>query len=170
MSDQTALPRRPAIKINSFFHTGFTVKDIHRSIEWYTRILGMQVMREPKEFDSEWLAAVVGYPKVRIILGMVGVPGSHSIELLQYVGPRGFQGPNRNDRCDVGGAHCGMLVDDVRAWYRKLKADGVWVSGEPQLRDMPYPWARYAFYFKDPDGHWLEMVERAPKPEGSAEN
>jgi catechol 2,3-dioxygenase-like lactoylglutathione lyase family enzyme len=130
----------------------------------------MQVMREPKEFSSEWLAAVVGYPKVRIILGMVGVPGGHSIELLQYVEPKGDQGPNRLGRADVGSAHCGMLVDDARGWYRKLKAEGGWVSGEPTLRDLPYPWGRYAFYFKDPDGNLLEMVERAPKPSGSTEN
>jgi catechol 2,3-dioxygenase-like lactoylglutathione lyase family enzyme len=146
------------------------VSDIEKSIEWYSKALGMQVMRPPTEVATEWLAAVVGYPKVRIILAMVGVPGAHSIELLQYIEPKGYGGPNRNDRRDVGAAHCGMLVDDARAWYRKLKGAGVWVSGEPTLRDAPYPWARYAFYLKDPDGNYLEMVERLPKPEGSKEN
>ena len=163
-------PRRTAIKINAFYHTGFVVKDIKKSIEWYTRVLGMQVMREPSENASEWIAAVIGYPKVRLILAMVGVPGGHSIELIQFIEPKGHPGPNRNDRADVGAAHCGMLVDDVRAWHRKLKSEGAWVAGEPALRDLPYPWGRYAFYFRDPDGNCLEMVERLPKPEGSREN
>ncbi|GEM_PF-254149 len=166
---------RTAIKITAFYHTGFVVKDIHKSIEWYSKVLGMQVMRQPAETSTEWLAAVVGYPKVRLVLAMVGVPGGHSIELIQYLEPKGHQGPNKSDRCDVGAAHCGMLVDDVRAWHRKLKAAGVWVAGvwvagEPTLRDVPYPWGRYAFYFRDPDGNYLEMVERLPRPEGSKEN
>ena len=162
--------RSVPIKINAFYHTGFTVSDIHRSIEWYTKVLGLQVMRQPSENASDWIGAVVGYPKTHLILAMVGVPGGHTIELIQYLEPKGFMGPNRNDRCDVGAAHCGMLVDDVRAWYRRLKAEGVWVAGEPALRDLPYPWGRYAFYFQDPDGNYLEMVERLPKPQGSKEN
>ncbi len=170
MAKRVRLTRRREININSIYHTGFTVSDIRRSIDWYTRVLGMQVMRQPKEVDTPWLAAVVGYPKVRIILGMVGVPGEASIELLQYVEPHGFRGTNRNRPGDVGAAHCGMLVDDVRAWYQRIKSEGGWVAGEPTLRDLPYPWGRYAFYFADPDGNYLEMVERLPRPEGSTEN
>ena len=69
----------------------------------------------------------------------------------------------------VGSAHCGMLVDNVRQWYEHLKANGVRVTGPPTLRDVGYPWGRYAVYFQDPDGNWLEFAERAPRPEGSTE-
>ncbi len=63
-----------------------------------------------------------------------------------------------------------MIADDVQGWYERLKEAGLNVMGPPVLRDAQYPWARYAFYFQDPDGNWLEFVERGPRPEGSTEN
>jgi hypothetical protein len=63
-----------------------------------------------------------------------------------------------------------MVVDSVPAWRSKLEQAGITVFGPKEVRDLGYPWARLAIYFQDPDGNWLEMVERHPRPEGSKEN
>ena len=157
------------MKIIHPYHTGFVVSDMQRSIDFYTNVLGMRVEREPTEVSTKWLADVVGYDEVTMVLAMVGVGSGSSIELLQYVKPNGGRREHMDDRNKVGAAHCGMLVDSVLEWYEHLKANNVRVTGPPTLRDVGYPWGRYAVYFQDPDGNWLEFAERHPKPEGSTE-
>ena len=157
------------MKIIHPYHTGFVVSDMQRSIDFYTNVLGMRVEREPTEVSSKWLADVVGYDQVTMVLAMVGIGSGSSIELLQYKEPDGGFREHMEDRNRVGAAHCGMLVDSVLDWYEHLKANDVRVTGPPTLRDVPYPWGRYAVYFQDPDGNWLEFAERHPRPEGSTE-
>ena len=158
------------MKILQPYHTGFVVSDIERSIDFYTSVLGMKIERQPSTVSTHWLAGVVGYDQVSITIAMVGVGRGSSIELLQYNEPHGRAKTGLDDRNNVGSAHCGMLVDDVRSWYTHLESKGVRTTGPPVFRDADFPWARYAFYFQDPDGNWLEFAERAPRPEGSMEN
>ena len=63
-----------------------------------------------------------------------------------------------------------MVVDDVPAWRERIEASGIKVFGPKHERNLEYPWARYAIYFQDLDGNWLEMVSRDPKPEDSKSN
>ena len=158
------------MEIKALYHTGFVVGDLDRSLRFYTEVLGMRVERPATELSGDWISNVVGYPGTRLRSAFVGIGDGHSIELLQYLSPPGASGPNPPDRNRVGAAHAGMLVDDVRAWYERLRAAGVTVAGPPSLRDAEFPWARYAIYFRDPDGNWLELVERAPRPAGSQAN
>ena len=154
------------MEIESLFHTGLVVSDLDRALEFYTGMLGLSVERPAAEQSSEWIARVVGFDSARLRMAYVGAGGGHSIELIEYVEPAGSKDSNPAQRNNVGAAHVGMVVDDVRTWYEKLAAAGVRVTGPPSKRETEYPWATYAFYFQDPDGNWLEMVERAPRPEG----
>ncbi len=158
------------MQVNSIYHTGFAVRDLERSLEFYTGTLGMSIERGPAESDSPWLAQVVGYDSVRIKMAYVGVGDGHSIELLEYIEPFGTPQPGLYDRNRPGSAHAAMVVDDVSAWRERLESSRIKVFGPREVRDLEYPWARLAIYFQDPDGNWLEMVERDPKPPGSTEN
>lgn len=158
------------MSIQSIYHTGFVVRDLAESLEFYTGFLGMSIERGPAESDSPWLAEVVGYPSIRMRMAYVGVGDGHSIELIEYIEPFATPQPGLNDRNRPGSAHAAMVVDDVTGWREKLEARRVKVFGPREVRDLEYPWARLAIYFQDPDGNWLEMVEREPKPEGSTEN
>ncbi len=166
----TVSPHRENMQVQSIYHTGFIVRDLDRSIKFYTGLLGMRIERAPIETDSPWLAQVVGYPTVRMKMAYVGVGDGHSIELIEYVEPFGTPQPGLYDRNRPGSAHAAMVVDDLPAWREKLEAQGFTAFGPSEVRDLDYPWARLAIYFQDPDGNWLEMVERNPKPEGSTEN
>ena len=156
--------------IQALYHTGLIVADLDRSLAFYTGVLGMRVERGPSELSGDWISAVVGYRGARIRLAFVGVGDGHSIELIQYLSPAGSRVPAPAERNRVGATHVGMMVDDARAWYEHLRSAGIEVTGEPTLRDVEFPWARYAFYFRDPDGNWLEFAERAPRPQGSRSN
>lgn len=154
----------------TIYHTGFVVSDIDRALDFYTRVLGLSVERQPSTSELPWLAEVVGYEKVKMRFAYVGVGDGHSIELIEYVLPRGEARSDQFERNKPGTAHAAMIVDDVPAWRKRLEAEGVKVFGPNYERDIEYPWARAAIYFQDPDGNWLEMSSRDPKPEGSTDN
>ncbi|MEK9675088.1 MAG: VOC family protein [Chloroflexota bacterium] len=156
--------------VQTVYHTGFVVAELDKSLEFYTEVLGMNIERAPTTSDSPWIAEVVGYPGVKMRQAYVGVGDGHSIELIEYMDPRGDRRSDQFDRNKPGSAHAAMVVDDVPAWRDKLESLGVNVLGPRYEREVDYPWARYAIYFQDPDGNWLEMISRNPKPEGSQEN
>ena len=158
------------MKIQTIYHTGFVVRDLDESLEFYTEVLGMVVERQPAVSDSDWISEVVGYEKVTMRQAYVGVGDGHSIELIQYVEPRSDVRTDQFDRNRPGSAHAAMIVDSVPQWRERLESRGVQVFGPRCKRNLEYPWAQYAIYFQDPDGNWLEMVSRGTKPEGSKEN
>ena len=154
------------MKLKWMYHTGFVVRDMERSLRFYRDLLGMKVERDAV-VDGEWISQVVGYPNVKLRLVFVGLGDErHSVELLQYINP-----PSRQDgpaeRSAVGASHLGIIVDDLEALYQDLAAKEVKFVSPPLFRDAAYPWARGACYLSDPDGNWLEFVERAPAPPGA---
>lgn len=152
------------MRIDTIYHTGFVVADLDRALAFYTDTLGLTVERAPFESSSDWLAQVVGYEKVRMRIAFVGPGDGHVIELLQYIEPHGELRSDQHDRNRPGSAHAAFVVDHVAAWRATLEAAGVSCFGPVEERDEPYPAARLAIYFQDPDGNWLEMVQRDPAP------
>jgi len=156
--------------IQTIYHTGFIVENLDKALDFYIRVLGFNIEREPTISDTPWIAEVVGYPTVKMRQAYVGVGDGHSIELIEYMNPRAEVRSDQHDRNRRGSAHAAMVVDSVPEWRERLDAEGIKTFGPTYERDLEYPWARYAIYFQDPDGNWLEMVSRNPKPEGSTHN
>ena len=66
----------------------------------------------------------------------------------------------------IGVGHLGIIVDDLDAFYKKLSSIGVKFVNAPANRtEATYPWAKKACYLQDPDGNWLEFIERDPQPD-----
>ena len=158
------------MKVENLYHTGLVVSDLEAAVEFYSRTLGLNVERPITDMSSEFLDRCVGLDGIELRMAYVGTGSGHSIELIEYRAPAGSKSPAGFERNDVGAAHVGMIVDDVLGWYERLLGEGLNAMGPPIMRDAEYPWARYGFYFQDPDGNWLEFVERGPKPEGSTQN
>ena len=154
------------------YHTGFVVENLEASLHFYIDILGLKIEREPATQSGEWISDVVGLKNIELKMAFVGVGDGHSIELFEYLNPTGKKREDMDKVFLPGSAHCALIVDDIRSWFKKLKENNVKIlsNGEPTLRDKPYPWARYAIYIQDPDGNVIEMVERAKKPKGNSEN
>ena len=161
-------PTMPSIQ--NIYHTGFIVEDLDKALDFYTRVLGMNVERSLAISETPWISEVVGYEDVKMRQAYVGVGDGHSIELIEYVRPRGEKRSDQFDRNRPGSAHAAMIVDDVPAWRDRLEVEGIKSFGPRYERELEYPWARFAIYFQDPDGNWLEMISRNSKPEGSTEN
>ena len=153
--------------VETIYHTGIVVSDLERSLRFYMETLGLTIERPTREITGEWISAVTGHADTSLRMVWVGTGDGYSIELLEYRQPPGDKGPNERGGNDVGAMHVGMIVDDVHAWYARLSAQGVTFAGPPPPKqDAKFPWARCAAYLQDPDGNWLELLEREPVPTG----
>lgn len=149
------------------YHVGFIVDDLEKSLEWYTNVLGLQVEREIREVSGEWISAVTGFENTRLKMVWVGTGNGCSIELDQYVTPPGSDNSPTSARNDVRASHVGIQVDDVHAEYQRMSKLGVKFAGPPPVKlDNEFPWANCAVFLQDPDGNWIELLERNPPPAG----
>ena len=154
-------------KLTWMNHTGFVVADMEEALRFYRDLLGFTEDRNLVA-EGEFISQLVGYPDTRLHVVYLGLGDMrHALELLQYLSPVG--GPAAPiERNSIGAAHLGIIVEDLESMYRELSAKGVRFANPPAVRpDAEYPWARKACYLQDPDGNWLEFVERAPPPPGS---
>ena len=149
------------------YHVGFIVDDLEKSLEWYTNVLGLQVEREIREVSGEWISAVTGFENTCLKMVWVGTGNGCSFELDQYVSPPGSNNPPTSARNDVRASHVGIEVDDVHAEYQRMSKLGVKFAGPPPVKlDNEFPWANCAVFLQDPDGNWIELLERNPPPAG----
>jgi catechol 2,3-dioxygenase-like lactoylglutathione lyase family enzyme len=139
---------------------GMTVSDMDRSIDFFSDVLTFR-----KVSDVE----VAGGEHERL-LGLFGVRmrvvrmrlGGEEIELTEYLAPRGRPIPVDSRSNDRWFQHVAIIVSDMDAAYARLREHRVeHASPEPQrLPDWnPNAGGIKAFYFKDPDGHPLEILQ-----------
>lgn len=148
------------------YHVGFVVSDVEKSLKWYTEVLGLKVEREIRELSGDWISAVTGFPGSRMKMAWVGTGGGASIELDEYVTPPGSNDQPTANQNDVRASHVGVQVDDVHAEYERMSALGFRFAGPPPVKlDNEFPWANCAVFLQDPDGNWIELLERN-RPKG----
>ncbi len=136
-----------------------TVSSAERLAEFYTGVLEFLRVGEYEASDSgaARLAAVPGLRTRTVRLAL----GGECVELVQAVTPVGRPKPAGERSNDLTFQHMAIVVRDMDAAYAKLRTARVrQVSSEPQR--IP-DWNRAAagiraFYFRDPDGHNLELI------------
>lgn len=142
---------------------GIVVEDMDRSIDFYTRVLDFE-----KTADQE----VLGEPYERFT-GLFGVRmrvvqlqlGSETIELTQYLTPRGRLIPRDSRSNDRWFQHIAIVTTDMDRAYARLRQHKVgYASTAPQTLPLSNPNAGgiSAFYFRDPDDHVLEIIHFPP--------
>lgn len=156
--ERTALPPVAAVAT-----VGMTVADLARSVDFYTRVLGFTLRSEvvAAGTDVERLDGVPGARKRVTRLAL----GAETIELSEYVTPRGRPIPADAWSNDRTFQHVAIVTSDMRRADRRLRGARVRpVSAGPQrLPDWnPNAGGIEAFYFEDPDGHVLEAIHFPP--------
>ena len=143
--------------LKSFFHTGFVVKDLEKSVTFYTNVLGLRVATR-MERKGEFINQVLAFPDAHVIGAMVYQGEEHQLELIQYINPA--SGPGGIARNDLGATHLAFFVDDLDKFYLDTKERGLRFNNPPaSLADDHGHLQRKAMYAQDPDGNWLEFVE-----------
>jgi lactoylglutathione lyase len=128
--------------MSRFLHTMIRVGDLQRSVDFYTKLLGMRELRRRDVPDGKYTLAFVGY----------GDEDSNAvIELTHNYG---------TDHYDQGTAfgHLAIGVPDVAATCEKVRAGGGKVTRE--AGPVKFGTTVIAFV-EDPDGYKIELVQRA---------
>jgi catechol 2,3-dioxygenase-like lactoylglutathione lyase family enzyme len=146
--------------ITGVHHTGITVSNLERSIEFYHDVLGLDFVTEPSPvFSGEELATGLGVPGASLRL-VIFKAGNARVELLQYCTPDSpIDKPMpQNAR---GAQHVAFLVDDIEATVKELEAKGIAFFSPINVVDQGLLAGWRWVYFSDPDGITLELVEVA---------
>jgi catechol 2,3-dioxygenase-like lactoylglutathione lyase family enzyme len=147
-------------EVSGLHHTGYTVSDLDRSLEFYRDLLGCELLGI-QERDGGYLAAIVGYPDAHVRMAHLRAAGSqHIIELFEYLSPT--PGRLALEPRNVGTAHMCFVVEDLDATYARLVAAGVEFISSPVDVDMGASAGGRALYLWDPDGIPMELFQLPP--------
>ena len=138
---------------------GLTVSDLQRSVRFFADVLGFETLSEsefagrPHELLSGVFGARTRVARLRL--------GDEHIELTEYLAPRGRPYPGDTRGNDRWFQHIAIIVSDMERAYARLREHGVpHASTGPQLLPdwNPNAGGISAHYFRDPDGHFLEVL------------
>lgn len=142
---------------------GMTVSDLDRAVDFYTSVLSFEKVGEVELAGTEY-EQVQGVFGLRIRTARLRL-GDEFIELTEYLAPKGRPLPADSRSNDRWFQHIAIIVSDMERAYAHLREHKVQhASSGPQL--LP-AWNKntagiQAFYFKDPDGHPLEVLQFPP--------
>jgi catechol 2,3-dioxygenase-like lactoylglutathione lyase family enzyme len=143
--------------ITGAHHTSFTIADLDRSLAFFRDRLGLEVI-STREIANDYFGRIVGLPGCRVKAAMLRIPGSdHHVELFEYLVPGGL--PCLPRPCDPGSAHLSLLVDDLPAFYEKLRRDNVAFVSEPVRIESGPNQGGYGVYLRDPGGILIELFQ-----------
>ena len=142
---------------------GIPVSDADRAVAFYSEVLSFEKVADREVWGTgyEHLYGVFGM-RLRMVRMRLG---DESIELMQFLTPRGRPLPADSRANDRWFQHVAIIVSDMDRAYATLRAHKVeHASTGPQLLPAWNPNAGgiSAFYFRDPDGNFLEILHFPP--------
>ena len=155
----SASARAEEPRIRAVDAVGMTVADMDRSVDFYTRLLGFTSVSDVEVAGEAYERLRDVFPvRMRVVRLRLG---REYLELTEYLAPKGRPAPVDARSNDRWFQHVAIVVSDIDRAYRSLHDERVThVSPEPQrLPDWnPDAGGIRAFYFRDPDGHPLELI------------
>ncbi|MDK9720241.1 MAG: lactoylglutathione lyase [Rhodospirillales bacterium] len=125
-----------------FLHAMIRVFDLQKSLDFYTRHLGMSLLRKSD------------FPEGRFTLAFVGYGGEESNTVLELT-----HNWDQKEAYAVGTGfgHLALGVSDIHAVCESLAAEGVKIPRPPG--PMKHGSTVIAF-IEDPDGYKIELIEK----------
>jgi catechol 2,3-dioxygenase-like lactoylglutathione lyase family enzyme len=146
--------------VRSVEAVGMTVADMERSVAFFTQVLTFRKVSDVEAAGEDWdrLHGLFA-SRLRIVRLQLG---DEQIELTEYLTPRGRPVPPDSRSNDRWFQHVAIIVSDMDAAYARLRHHRV-EHASPEPQRLP-DWNAAAggikaFYFKDPDGHPLEILQ-----------
>jgi lactoylglutathione lyase len=123
-------------------HTMLRVGDLQRSIDFYTNVIGMNLLRTSDNPEYKYSLAFLGFDK--------GNPDQAEIELTYNWGVESYE-------MGTAYGHIAIAVPDVHAAVEKIRAAGGNVTREAG----PVKGGTTLIAFvQDPDGYKIELIQR----------
>lgn len=127
----------------TLLHTMLRVGDMNRSIDFYTKVIGMNLIRTVDRPDQQYSLAYLGF-------GSGNADGQAELELTYNYGVSTY---------DMGSAygHIAIAVPDAYAACDKIKRAGGHITREAG----PVKGGNTVIAFvQDPDGYKIELIQR----------
>jgi len=156
-----AWPVQAATKVAS---VGFTVSNLEREVDFFTRLLDFRRDGDVVEQRGDAYEHLVGEFGARSRTQRVCLV-AECLDLTEFLAPAGRPVPADSRSNDRWFQHVAIVVSDMESAYARLRAAGVeHVSTAPQrLPDWnPNAGGIVAFYFRDADEHNLELIWYPP--------
>jgi lactoylglutathione lyase len=125
-------------------HTMLRVGDLQRSIDFYTQVLGMQLLRQKEYPDGKFTLAFVGY----------GSEADHTVIELTY-----NWGVDSYD-LGKGFGHIALEVDDVYQAAAEIRQRGGKILREAGPMNAG---TTIIAFVEDPDGYAIELIGKRPR-------
>jgi lactoylglutathione lyase len=130
-------------------HTMIRVGQLQRSIDFYTQVLGMQLLRTTERPDQKYDLAFVGYGRN---------PEHAEIELTYNYGVEHYE-PG------TGFGHLAIGVADVAATCAAVREKAAALGGAITREPGPVKGGSTIIAFiTDPDGYKIELIQRTGEP------
>lgn len=123
-------------------HTMIRVGDLDKSIEFYTKVLGMDLLRKSENTEYKYTLAFVGF----------GDESHNSVIELTY-----NWGTTEYD-LGTGYGHIALGFDDIYKTCDDLKAAGAKVTREP---GPVLGGSTHIAFVEDPDGYKIELIQNS---------
>jgi len=150
--------------ISGVHHFSFSVTNIQRTIDFYTRVLGVKLQSQGRNkfetlgtalFGTRW---GINQPHADLELAVMNIGGTR-VEFIEYKDPKP-QTYHKNPSI-AGSAHLALQVDNIIETRRKLEEAGVEfhspINTYMESGKIEWKWC----YFRDPDGIVLELVQQS---------
>src|SRR5215207_4946437 len=147
---------------------GMTVSDMDASVDFYSKVLLFEKVSDVEITGDEYerLQGIFAL-RMRVVRMKLG---EEFIELTEYLTPKGRPVPIDSRSNDRWFQHIAIITSDMDKAYALLRQNKVEhaSTGPQRLPD----WNKNAggikaFYFRDPDKHWLEILQ-FPESKGDA--
>ncbi|MDH3452120.1 MAG: lactoylglutathione lyase [Gammaproteobacteria bacterium] len=135
---ESQTPVKPVFRMA---HTMIRVGDLDRSLDFYTRMPGMRLLRQSEYPDGKFTNVFVGYSD----------EATDAVIELTY-------NWKQSEPYELGNGwgHLALEVPDVHATCEKLQREGVRITGAPG--PMKHG-TRVIAFIEDPDGYKIELLE-----------
>jgi catechol 2,3-dioxygenase-like lactoylglutathione lyase family enzyme len=145
------------MEIKGVYHCSFTVMDIDKTVDFYTNILGLQLIRRGiNEGDNLGASLGLGQAKAKLRIAFMKA-GDTEIEFIQYEEPKSKPCPR--DPSIAGQGHIAFEVDDIYETKKKLETAGIEFNSDINIIEKGdfkgFKWC----YFRDFNGITMEILQ-----------
>ena len=144
------------VKVLETNHTGITVQDLKYSVNYFTKVLGYDLVGAPASRSLTNMEKVTGVKGCHVEIAYLK-GGGHVIELLHYSGPSDRK--SYKPRCvDVGHWHLSINVDDLEMAIEESLKFGCTKVGDQITVDAGPNKGNKIQYIALKDGMIIEMT------------
>jgi len=142
--------------ISGIRHTGITVQNLNKSINFFTKYLGFKIKKKMNE-SGKYIDSMLMLKKVLVTTVKLEAKNGTMVELLKFKNYKNKKERNWNRKIySTGITHIALTVKNLDKTYIFLKRKKIKFNAPPQ--DSPDGYAKVTFC-RGPENLWVELTE-----------